>query len=706
MLNERCIELFKKIIGSKGPVKIAALAAAMTASARSVRYDLNKIDVFLADCEAGQLVRKNTGIAYPVSSKEAEAILQRLREVEPFHYSTTQAERQDVILAVLLQQRAYITIDQLAQKLDVGRTTIGKDLQLLRKYLATSELELLSSTNRGIKIAGDEKYLRRATIALLRRNVNEHGNIAKEIVPAVNVLRQIPQREINKLFDKVNIRLIEQSVTEAEKQLEITFSDEAFYGLVIHIAIAIQRIRLGKDIRMGYEQLKNYETLKEFAAASFIAKKLEKEFRLRVPYDEIGYITIHLLGSNGYAANPQYSKDWAQVGLLTGQILQAVSERIHRPELLKDNQLFIGLQDHLRPAMYRLKNGLYITNPVLAGIKADYAALFAAVKSSMFPVEDLIGKIFNEEEIGYFTLHFGAALEKHSSVGAPLKRVLVVCSTGIGTARLLASRLERIFQVKVAQVAAYRQVKQLLQDQSIDLIITTLAIKIPEVPCLQVSPLMTERDIAYLKQYLPEHKGPSNRLLPHILHLIAKYCEIKEYNALVDGLAQILDVDTAQIDKGGEQPLLIDLLTEQSIALKVKANSWEEVVRAGGKIMMDNGLIEARYTEAMVNTVKEMGAYIVIVPGIAMPHARPEDGAKKVGMTIVTLEKPVEFGHAENDPVTVAVFLCAVDKVTHLRALADLMELLEDENFKATAEEAGSAAELLQYMQSKLKEES
>lgn len=705
MLNERCVKLFKKIISGKGPVKIAALAAAMAVSARSVRYDLDKIDAFLVDCKFAQLVRKNTGIAYPVSQGEAETALRRLQEVEPLHYSTTQAERQDMILAVLLQQQAYVTIDQLAQKLDVSRTTVVKDLQLLRKYLTHSELQLISSTNHGIKITGDEKYLRRTSIALLRRNVDGQGNIANEIVPAVNVLRQIPQREINKLFDKVNIHLIEECVTEAEQQLEITFSDEAFYGLVIHIAIAIQRIRLGRDIRMEYAELKTYETMKEFAAASFIAQKLEKEFALRVPYDEIGYITIHLLGSNGYGASPKYSKDWAQVELLTGQILQAVSERLGKPELLRDKQLFNGLQDHLRPAMYRLKNGLYISNPMLPGIKADYAVLFEAVQSSMFPVEDFIGKVFNEEEIGYFTLHFGAALEKYSTAGAQVMQVLVVCSTGIGTARLLASRLEQVFLVKVAEVTAYRQVEQLLQNKSIDLIITTLSVKIPGIPCFKVSPLMNAQDIAYLKQYLPERRCLSNQLLPHILQLIGQYCEIREYNALVDGLAQILDVDTAQLDKGGEQPLLTDLLTEQSVALKVKAKNWEEVVRAGGKIMVDNDFIEERYTEAMVNTVKQMGPYIVIVPGIAMPHARPEDGAKKVGMAIVTLEKPVEFGNAENDPVTVAVFLCAVDKVTHLRALADLMELLEDENFKAAAEAAGSEAELLQYIQNKLKEE-
>lgn len=706
MLNEICAGMLKRIIDGKAPVKLDELAAEFAISRRSVRYNLDKIDVFLADGGFPPLVRqRNVGIVFSVTAEQANLIVGQLESVGPAYYSASQVERQDLILAVLLREHDYVTMEQLARMLSVSRTTVVKDLRRLRAHLAEYELKLVSSTYHGVKIAGEERRLRRAAIALLRRNVDERGGIHRDIAPAVHVLRRIPRREINRLFDQVNIRLIERWVTEAEAQLSVTFSDEAFYGLVIHIAIAIQRIRLGKDIVMERKELKSYETMKEFAAASFLAGKMEKAYQIRVPYDEIGYITLHLLGSNGYAARPSYGKDWAKVELLTGQILQAVSERLGRDDLMRDGRLFNGLRDHLRPALHRLKNGLHITNPVLAGIQADYAELFAAVKEGMFPVENFIGKRFNEEEIGYFTLHFGAALEKlraHESVTA---RVLVVCSTGMGTAQLLASRLQQRFQVKIAGIAAYRQVDPLIDANDVDLIVTTLPLYVAGVPCLQVNPLLSASDILRLKQYLPEYSRRPNHLLTHVLQAIGQHCEIKDYDGLIDELAKILNADAFILRKGGEQPLLTDLLSERSIALRVTADSWETAVRAGGKIMVDNNLVEERYVEAMVDTVKEMGPYIVIAPGIAMPHARPEDGAKEVGMVIITLEKPVEFGSAENDPVSVAVFLCAVDKVTHIKALAGLMELLEDENFKGAAEQAKSPAALLQYIQEKLKGE-
>jgi mannitol/fructose-specific phosphotransferase system IIA component (Ntr-type) len=87
--------------------------------------------------------------------------------------------------------------------------------------------------------------------------------------------------------------------------------------------------------------------------------------------------------------------------------------------------------------------------------------------------------------------------------------------------------------------------------------------------------------------------------------------------------------------------------------------------------------------DAMVNSVKNIGPYIVIAPGIAMPHARPESGSNKVGMSLITLKNPVNFGNKENDPVKIVVCLCAIDHVTHLKALSELVEMLgDDENVK------------------------
>ena len=97
--------------------------------------------------------------------------------------------------------------------------------------------------------------------------------------------------------------------------------------------------------------------------------------------------------------------------------------------------------------------------------------------------------------------------------------------------------------------------------------------------------------------------------------------------------------------------------------------------------MVDAGFTEPTYTEAMIDVVRDMGPYIVLAPGLAMPHARPEMGSKQVGAALVTLEKPIDFGSPENDPVSVAIFLCAPNKDEHIQLLTDIATLFEDEEF-------------------------
>ncbi|MBF1741331.1 MAG: PTS sugar transporter subunit IIA [Veillonella sp.] len=127
--------------------------------------------------------------------------------------------------------------------------------------------------------------------------------------------------------------------------------------------------------------------------------------------------------------------------------------------------------------------------------------------------------------------------------------------------------------------------------------------------------------------------------------------------------------------------MLQDLLSEDNVSFRYPAETWEDVIRHGGQLMVDAGFTDPTYTEAMIDVVRDMGPYIVLAPGLAMPHARPEMGAKQVGAALVTLEKPIDFGSPENDPVSVAVFLCAPNKDEHIQLLTDIATLFEDEEF-------------------------
>ena len=110
--------------------------------------------------------------------------------------------------------------------------------------------------------------------------------------------------------------------------------------------------------------------------------------------------------------------------------------------------------------------------------------------------------------------------------------------------------------------------------------------------------------------------------------------------------------------------------------MKVKASDWKEAIRIAGELLLKSGSIEPRYIDAMIKFCEEYNAYIVVAPGIALAHARPEDGVKKIGFSLITLESPVHFGHPENDPVDIVIAFGAIDSSSHINILAQLAKLL------------------------------
>ena len=159
-----------------------------------------------------------------------------------------------------------------------------------------------------------------------------------------------------------------------------------------------------------------------------------------------------------------------------------------------------------------------------------------------------------------------------------------------------------------------------------------------------------------------------------------------------------------QVVSIGGVSLLQDLLSEDNVSFHYPAETWEDVIRHGGQLMVDAGFTEPTYTEAMFEVVREMGPYIVLAPGLAMPHARPEMGAKQVGTALVTLEKPVDFGSPENDPVSVAVFLCAPNKDEHIQLLTDIATLFEDEEFLDASANFESIEDVQQFLSEHLED--
>ncbi|WP_040203508.1 PTS sugar transporter subunit IIA [Neobacillus jeddahensis] len=123
--------------------------------------------------------------------------------------------------------------------------------------------------------------------------------------------------------------------------------------------------------------------------------------------------------------------------------------------------------------------------------------------------------------------------------------------------------------------------------------------------------------------------------------------------------------------------MLKTYLTEDAVQFKADAQNWEEAIRLAADPLLKNQTIEASYIEMMIENVKNLGPYIVLLPKFAMPHARPENGVNRLGLSLLILEKGVEF--ASGKGANVFLVLAAPDAAAHLNILSELSTLLSSQ---------------------------
>ena len=146
-------------------------------------------------------------------------------------------------------------------------------------------------------------------------------------------------------------------------------------------------------------------------------------------------------------------------------------------------------------------------------------------------------------------------------------------------------------------------------------------------------------------------------------------------------------------------PLLQDLITEKMFQRSSEKMGWKDAIRKASQPMLESGQITANYPEAMIGKVEEFGPFINLGKGIAIPHARPEDGVNEVGMSMLVLDHPIYLLDDPAQEIRLLICIAAVDNQTHLKALKHLTMILRD-NAKVerllTAQEFNDIKEIIQ----------
>ncbi len=105
---------------------------------------------------------------------------------------------------------------------------------------------------------------------------------------------------------------------------------------------------------------------------------------------------------------------------------------------------------------------------------------------------------------------------------------------------------------------------------------------------------------------------------------------------------------------------------------------WIESLNIATKKMIDKGIITGAYVDEIIQNVKEHGPYIVLVPGVAMPHASAESkGVLGTAIGFAKFPDKVSFDTQDADKDAQLFFtLAAKNYDQHLQNISNLSDLL------------------------------
>lgn len=133
----------------------------------------------------------------------------------------------------------------------------------------------------------------------------------------------------------------------------------------------------------------------------------------------------------------------------------------------------------------------------------------------------------------------------------------------------------------------------------------------------------------------------------------------------------------------GDENLSLSTIDSSDIRMKVQCSNWEDALRVTAQPLVEEQKITDDYVQAMIDSVHNLGPYIVIAPGLALGHARPSKAVKQSCMSIASLANPVKFGNKDNDPVDLVIVIASINDTDHLGLMKKIVTFLnEADNLK------------------------
>lgn len=491
-VSNRTRQILELLLQTNRDHTAAEIAAYIHVSSRTVHRELAAAQAILNSQGISLQKKSGSGIRLQGDEARLEALRRNLFSSADVEFSPD--ERQTFIMCVLLDKGEPLKLFALAHELKVTVPTITSDLNELSDWVTKFGVTLIRKRGYGVELSGQEAGLRETIRELIRLRLDD-----TELIASHNELPDPPlQKELFTLAGKELMPGVENVLWSWEEHWTGRLSEYAYTDLLIRISIALRRISVGKRIELQTDVLQDSSlAMQEENGAQRLCSLLAERLNMEFSPAETAYIAqlLYTIRANDLEALPGDNLALTEtVRLFIKQVQDSLGVDYSEDRSLRD-----GLFHHMKAAIQRLNEGQDIRNPLLEQIQRDYYHLFGVVReavTSILPELDV-----PNEEIGFLVMHFGAALERHKQLGSNV-RAIVVCTSGIGSSKLLQIRLQKEFpQLEIVDRVSWYEASRIPADRY-DFVITTIHLPLDPSQYVLVSPLLTQSESDRLRSYI------------------------------------------------------------------------------------------------------------------------------------------------------------------------------------------------------------
>ena len=679
MVKKRYFEIINLVINSNDEITVKDISNLYNITERSIRYDIDELNVFFQEKNNKDIIEiNNNRLKILYSENEIEDIVENIKEKE---YFLSENERVNILSYEIFLSKNEFILQYFTEKYNLSKTTVRYSLKELNKIISEYGLVIDMNNNRGYKIIGSEINIRKYIINILREYIKN----TKEKKIEYDPLKKI----IQKFYKKSRIEESKNTINKILDYTGKTISDEAFETLQLFLFISVIRNKNGHEIEEDVENEIFLSKTMEFSKIREILEKIEN-----IKEKDIHYFVDFFLGSYSYNLEYSYFLNWILIESLIDQFIKLLSDKL-KVNLTEDKILRKELLNHIKPAIYRMKNKFKLTESILSEVKKQYMELFIKTKSSLKIISDFIDLSFDEDEAAFITVMIQRAIMRNNPFTLLKKdpNILIVCGLGYSSSRFLYENINNRFQVNIIDIIPFNQLENYNYLKKADIIISTLDFKLDGMDVITVNAVMNEKDILKLKNYgLPEKK--SKIKLSELLSIIKKVSDETELKKqLMRNFGENIYDDMGEKSETGKS--FVELLSEKSIKLNVAANNLDEVIEITGQTMIDSGLVKEEYTDELKNQIIQYGKYILVGDKTILPHGQLLKNVRETGFSLITLKKGIDFFGSE---IKIVICLASRNKDEHLRAILELNRYLKNPDFENELLNKENSEELTGYL--------